>query len=85
VARKGGGAKAVAARGGHPGFAALVKAGVPAAALASASRNASPAAKKKNPRLKKVKGKAGAAKKKGGVSKGTAGKSTGRGSGRAGY
>jgi hypothetical protein len=41
----------------HPGFAALVKAGVPAGALANASRNASPAAKKKNPRLNKVKGK----------------------------
>jgi hypothetical protein len=48
------GAKAVAARGGHPGFKALVKAGVPAAALAKASREASPAAKRRNPRLKKV-------------------------------
>lgn len=37
-----------------------------AAIVASASRNASPAAKKKNPKLKKVKGKAkkGKAKKK---------------------
>lgn len=40
----------------HPGFAALVKKGVPAGALAKTSRNASPAAKKKNPRLKRVKG-----------------------------
>jgi len=40
----------------HPGFAALVKSGVPAGALANASRNASPAAKKANPRLAKVKG-----------------------------
>lgn len=40
----------------HPGFAALVARGVPAAALAAASRNASPAAKKANPRLKRVKG-----------------------------
>jgi hypothetical protein len=39
----------------HPGFAALVKRGVPPAALAAASRGASAAAKKKNPRLKKVK------------------------------
>jgi hypothetical protein len=39
----------------HPGFAALVKRGVPAGALANASRNASPAAKKANPRLKRVK------------------------------
>lgn len=41
--------------GKHPGFKALVKSGVPAAALAAASRKASPAAKKANPRLKKVK------------------------------
>ena len=41
--------------GKHPGFAALVKSGVPAGALANASRNASPAAKKRNPRLKRVK------------------------------
>lgn len=41
----------------HPGFAALVKSGVPAGALAETSRNASPAAKKQNPNLKKVKGK----------------------------
>ena len=40
---------------GHPGFAALVKKGVPPAALAAASRGASAAAKKKNPRLKRVK------------------------------
>lgn len=40
----------------HPGFKALVKRGVPPAALAEASRNASPAAKKLNPRLKRVKG-----------------------------
>ncbi len=39
----------------HPGFAALVKRGVPAGALANTSRNASPAAKKANPRLKRVK------------------------------
>ncbi len=39
----------------HPGFKALVKQGVPPAALAATSRNASPAAKKKNPRLKRVK------------------------------
>jgi len=52
------GAKAQAAAGGHPGFKALVAAGVPAGALANASRNASPAAKARNPRLKKVKGKA---------------------------
>ena len=38
----------------HPGFAALVKKGVPAGALANAARNASPAAKKANPRLKNV-------------------------------
>jgi hypothetical protein len=43
--------------GKHPGFAALVKSGVPPAALAASSRNASAVAKKKNPRLKKVKGK----------------------------
>ncbi len=42
--------------GKHPGFKALVASGVPAAALAAASRNASPAAKKANPRLKRVKG-----------------------------
>ncbi len=42
--------------GAHPGFAALVKSGVPAGALANASRNASPAAKKANPKLKRVKG-----------------------------
>jgi hypothetical protein len=42
--------------GKHPGFKALVKSGVPPAALAAASRNASPAAKRKNPRLKRVKG-----------------------------
>jgi hypothetical protein len=41
--------------GKHPGFAALVKSGVPAGALANTSRNASPAAKKANPRLKRVK------------------------------
>ncbi len=40
----------------HPGFAALVKKGVPAGALANAARNASAAAKKKNPRLKRVNG-----------------------------
>jgi hypothetical protein len=40
----------------HPGFKALVKAGVPAGALAKTSREASPAAKRKNPNLKKVKG-----------------------------
>jgi hypothetical protein len=40
----------------HPGFAALVKKGVPAGALANAARNASAAAKRKNPRLKRVKG-----------------------------
>lgn len=40
----------------HPGFKALVKAGVPAGALAKTSREASPAAKKANPRLNKVKG-----------------------------
>ncbi len=39
----------------HPGFKALVRRGVPPAALAAASRNASPAAKKKNPRLTRVK------------------------------
>ncbi len=39
----------------HPGFKALVKRGVPPAALAAASRNASPKAKKANPRLKRVK------------------------------
>lgn len=39
----------------HPGFQALVKAGVPAGALANAARNASPAAKKANPRLNRVK------------------------------
>jgi hypothetical protein len=38
----------------HPGFAALVKKGVPAGALQKAAANASAAAKKKNPRLKKV-------------------------------
>lgn len=38
----------------HPGFAALVKKGVPAGALANAARNASPAAKRANPRLKNV-------------------------------
>src|SRR5216684_3881712 len=37
----------------HPGFAALVKSGVPAGALANASRKASPAAKRANPRLKR--------------------------------
>ncbi len=42
--------------GKHPGFKALVASGVPPAALAAASRNASPAAKKANPRLKRVKG-----------------------------
>lgn len=42
--------------GRHPGFKALVKSGVPPAALAAASRKASPAAKRKNPRLKRVKG-----------------------------
>jgi hypothetical protein len=42
--------------GKHPGFKALVASGVPAAALAAASRRASPAAKKANPRLKRVKG-----------------------------
>lgn len=48
----------------HLGFAGAVaaaKAGGatnPAGAVASASRNASPAAKRKNPRLLKVKGKA---------------------------
>ena len=52
---KGGGAKAIAAKGGHPGFAALVKSGVPAGALANASRNASAKAKKANPRLNNVK------------------------------
>jgi hypothetical protein len=58
---KAGGGKSVpkaiasARKGGHPGFAALVKAGVPAGAMAKASRNASPAAKAKNPNLKKVK------------------------------
>ena len=41
--------------GAHPGFKALVKSGVPPAALAAASRNASASAKKKNPRLKRVK------------------------------
>ena len=41
--------------GKHPGFAALVKSGVPAGALANASRKASPAAKRRNPRLKRVK------------------------------
>lgn len=40
----------------HPGFKALVKRGVPPAALAEASRNASAKAKKANPRLKRVKG-----------------------------
>ena len=40
----------------HPGFKALVKQGVPPAALAAASRGASKAAKKANPRLKRVKG-----------------------------
>lgn len=39
----------------HPGFQALVRAGVPAGALANAARKASPAAKRKNPRLKRVK------------------------------
>jgi hypothetical protein len=39
----------------HPGFAALVKRGVPAGALANTSRNASAAAKRANPRLKRVK------------------------------
>lgn len=39
----------------HPGFAALVKSGVPAGALANTSRNASAAAKRRNPRLKRVK------------------------------
>ena len=43
--------------GRHPGFKALVKSGVPAAALAASSRDASPAAKKKNPKLRKVRGK----------------------------
>lgn len=41
--------------GKHPGFKALVKSGVPAGALAAASRGASPAAKKRNPKLRKVK------------------------------
>lgn len=50
----------------HPGFKAVAagmaeKQGIPkqeaAAELASSTRKASPAAKKKNPRLKKVKGK----------------------------
>lgn len=41
----------------HPGFAALVKKGVPPAALAAASRGASAAAKKRNPRLARVRGK----------------------------
>lgn len=45
---------AQARSGGHPGFKALVQAGVPPAAMAKASRNASPAAKAKNPNLKKV-------------------------------
>jgi len=45
---------ASARKGGHPGFQALVNAGVPAPALAKSSRNASPAAKAKNPNLKKV-------------------------------
>jgi len=53
------------AYGKHPGFKAVqskiaAEEGVPmknaGAILASASRKASPAAKKKNPRLKKVKG-----------------------------
>lgn len=39
----------------HPGFQALVKAGIPAGALANAARNASPAAKARNPRLQRVK------------------------------
>lgn len=46
-----------APKGKHPGFKALVKSGVPAGALANASRNASAKAKKANPRLKRVKGK----------------------------
>lgn len=41
--------------GAHLGFKALVRSGVPPAALAAASRKASPAAKKKNPKLRKVK------------------------------
>lgn len=48
-------AKKVKHTAAHPGFKALVARGVPAGALANASRNASPAAKRKNPRLKRVK------------------------------
>lgn len=38
----------------HPGFAALVKRGVPAGALANNARHASKAAVKRNPRLLRV-------------------------------
>jgi hypothetical protein len=61
--------------GKHPGFAALVKSGVPAAALAASTRKASKSARAKNPRLNRVakKGQTKSAPKaaaKGGMGKG---------------
>jgi len=46
--------KATKASDAHPGFAALVKKGVPAAALAASTRKASAKARKANPRLDRV-------------------------------